>query len=343
MNPVRSKKPNTPADLPQANRTSNGIKSFYERGQGDAGGIAIIAFLIFIALLGARNASHEAKPDSVNSNSSPRTSLISNRSDDSSQTAIASAESSYKRSISLSSGNARSEYQPAEEYVRIRNSGREPINITGWTLRNGKGGRTYYLDGALRRFTSDSVAIGRGAKLLSPYGANVMQDIVLERGDTAIITTGRIPSQSPFPIVSFRENMCTGYLENMDDYNFTPSLSRSCPDPEDEIGLSGLDTACIKFVERLPSCRVPDFTPTDREGERCPNCVNNTPLSGACVAFIKERFNYKGCVAYHAADEDFYDDTWRVYLNHGWELWAKEYESISLFDQFGRLVDEITY
>lgn len=315
---------------------------------GNTEGILIIIGIVILALIGSRGGISQNLNGQNSSSTPPRSSVdeswsIAFSGTNTNRTSVSSANSTYSRSISLNIGNARSEYQPSKEYVSIRNSGRDPISITGWQLKNGKDERTYYLNGQLQRFTADIAIIGQGTLLLSPTGSNAMRSIVLERGETAIITTGRPSSQLPYPIVSFKENMCTGYLDNMQEYTFTPNLDRNCPRPANEVGLANMDTECRKFVERLQSCQTPDFTPRDKRNQPCKNCVNGTPLSNACVAFIKERFNYKGCVAYHAGDKNFYGNTWRVFLGQGWEMYGTEYEKIKLFDQLGRPVSERSY
>jgi hypothetical protein len=247
------------------------------------------------------------------------------------------------RSVSINKGNAPRSYQPYEEYISLTNRGKEAVNITGWKLKSDKDVRTYYINGSIRRLTADIVVIPKGVEFISPTGNNTPQDIVLERGERAIITTGSIGSKLPYSIVSFKENMCSGYLETMGEYSFTPKLDRSCPRPANEKGLENLDTECRKFIERLPSCMTPDFTQKNRKGEQCSSCVNGTQLSSQCVAFIKERFSYAGCIAHHQNDPKFSRNTWRVFLGMGWEMWAKDYETIYLFDEFDQLVNKISY
>ncbi len=256
---------------------------------------------------------------------------------------VVSREVSSEVEVSISTGNAARSYQSFEEYIIINNRGRDPINITGWYLKNAKDKRPYNIGGQLRYFAPDIAYIGRGTPFLSPSNNNLMLDIILERGERAIITTGAITVEAPYKIVSFKENICSGYLENTDEYKFTPALSRSCPRPSQERGLEYLDVECRKFIERLPSCQTPEFNTREADGSVCRNCVNGKPLSGACVAFIKERFSYAGCIASHVNDEDFYGKTWRVFLGRGWEMWANEYETIELYDRFGRLINSRSY
>lgn len=253
-------------------------------------------------------------------------------------------DSSYAKSVYLGTGNAAYAYQPYEEYITIDNRGREAVNITGWQLQNAKDKRAYDSGGTtLQYFQADIAYIPQAALFLSPYGYNRLQNVTLEPGETAYVTTGQIGSQTPYKIVSFKENICSGYLEDMDEYAFTPPLRRDCPRPANEPGVSSLDTECRRFIERMSSCRTPEFNTRNREGEICTNCVDGVPLSSACVAFIKNRFNYASCIAYHQNDSDFSGRTWRIFLGKGWEMWAQRYETISLFDLLGRLVTSRSY
>lgn len=252
--------------------------------------------------------------------------------------------SGFSNSISIGSGNASYAYQSYEEYVTIDNRSRNPINITGWELRNGKDHRSYNYGGNLQRFSADIATIGQGALRLSPTGNNVLQDIVLGSGEKAIITTGSVAVQTPYKIVSFKENICTGYIEMLDDYSFSPPLSQNCPRPSEEPGISSLDSTCRDFVSRLSSCRTPNFDARTPDGKGpCTTCVNGKILSSQCAAYIKEHFTYQGCVANHGDRPNFYLRTWRVFLGRGWEMWNKDYETIELYDRTGELVDFQNY
>ncbi|MEK7461813.1 MAG: lamin tail domain-containing protein [Patescibacteria group bacterium] len=305
-------------------------------GNSTAEGIAILAIIAVIML-----ATFKGTPNSTAKPSNTSDSATGNTSSKTENLAV--NNSSYAKSISLNTGNARSAYQPYEEYISIYNKSREPISITNWQLKNSKSKRAYDFGGTLRYFPSDIAIIGQAALFISPNSLNTLQNIVLKPGETAVITTGSVGSQSPYKIVSFKENICSGYLEDLPEYTFTPSLTRNCPRPANESGVNNLDTECRKFIERLASCYTPKFNTLDKDGGICSNCVDDKPLSSSCVAFIKNRFNYGSCIAYHVGDKDFADRTWRIFLGKGWEMWANKYETVSLLDQFGRLVVEKTY
>ena len=294
-----------------------------KKGNGNAEGLIILAILIVIVII---------MPKGTGAPSTSTTAPQSN-----------TPNSTYTKDISISAGNAAYSYQSYEEYITIYNRARDPVDITGWQVKNAKNKRAYSIGGDLRYFPSDVAVISRGALFIAPSGTSLLQNVILETGDTAVITTGSIASQSPYKIVSFKENICSGYLGNMDEYSFTPSLSMTCPRPADEIGVEGLDTECRNFIKRMPSCRTPEFDTRDRDGNICRNCVDGKPLSSPCVTFIKNHFNYGSCIAYHRNDQNFSGKTWRIFLGQGWEMWAKDYETISLFDQLGRLVVERSY
>src|SRR3990167_4921788 len=136
-------------------------------------------------------------------------------------------ESSYTKDVSISTGNAAYAYQPYEEYITIYNRSRDPVDITNWQLRNAKDERAYDIGGSLKYFTADRATICQATLILSPTGNNFFQDVVLGAGETAIVTTGKIGSQVPYKIVSFKENMCSGYLEDLPEYAFTPTDRKS--------------------------------------------------------------------------------------------------------------------
>lgn len=306
------------------------------RGAGNLDAILIIAFLVFVMI-----ATHG---DSGKSNGGflSGTTLGSDFSSGSKSIQRTTTIGSSK--INISSGNAAYEYQPYKEYITVENWGNTPIDITGWTLRNGKDKRTYDIGGQLQRFSADIASIPQATALLSPSGGSAMLDVVLERGDRAIITTGSPGPRSPYTIVSFKENTCTGYLEKLPDYSFDPALELSCPRPSTEPGLDGLDTACRLFIDTLSSCTTPHFDTKDRNGETCETCLNGKRLSSPCATYIKKHFSYQGCIAYHAGDANFTSNrTWRIFLGRGWEMWAKNYESIELFDRFNNLMSTQNY
>jgi hypothetical protein len=307
------------------------MKQNRERGNSDVIGVLVLAFIILIMVSTPRNPSSGSSGSlfSIADGISP----IKNSQIESAP----KTDSAFSTSISLGSGNASYSYQPYEEYITLDNQGRASLNITGWQLRNGKDKREYYQGGLLQRFSADVALIPQGAALLSPIGSSLKGDIVLNSGERAIITTGNPTVNSPYPITSFKENMCTGYIEALPDYSFTPALNQNCPRPYLEPGVERLDTQCRDFIQTLSSCKTPVFTAKTPDGGACDTCINGKILSSSCAAFIKEHFSYQGCMANHSSDPNFSGRTWRVFLGRGWEMWNKDYETIELYDRLGQL------
>ncbi len=244
--------------------------------------------------------------------------------------------------LSIGTGNASYTYQPYEEYITLYNQSRSSVDITGWQLKNGKDKRPYYSGSTLQRFSADVAIIPQATRLLAPTGNSVMQDVVLKPDEQAVVTTGAVTNRSPFTVTSFKENMCTGYIEALPDYSFTPSLSRNCPSPSKEPGIENLERSCRELVESLSGCETPQI------GERvnneyCADCYRGKLLSSNCKAYLKEHFSYQGCLINHRNDQNFEGNTWRIFLGRGWEMWADKYESIELFDRFGQLVNYQNY
>lgn len=245
-------------------------------------------------------------------------------------------------SIIIDIGSAPYAYQPAEEYIVIENLG-APVDITGWQVVNGKGKRVYDRGGSNVRFASDRAVIPQGYNLLESGRLNPRQNIVLGQYQRAIIITGKIQSKTPYQISSFRENICSGYLEKLPEYDFFPPLGRSCPAPLQESGIEGLSKECQDFIDSMPRCETPKYGGPNELGQDCTTCTNGQELSSSCTAFVLERYNYSACVKNHQNDEDFYGSVWRVFLEFGWELWANDHDTISVYDRGGRLIAERSY
>jgi len=121
-----------------------------------------------------------------------------------------------------------SSLKPEEEYAFLRNaddSSKPPIVISGWTLENSQGKR-YAIAGAQKLALMD---VNETSVFLPP-------------GAEAYVHTG------PSPInVSFRENACTGYLN--ENNKFMPRLAERCPRPDVSKFIRFTDR-CLDFMER---------------------------------------------------------------------------------------------
>jgi hypothetical protein len=219
-------------------------------------------------------------------------------------------ESVYKDKIYLKKGRA-SEINHKKEYIEIQASrnNQKLIPITNWVLKNSK---------------NEEAKIGQGAYLVFSAQINPQRDILLEPGAKAFINTSRSPIGT-----NFRENACIGYFEQFQ--NFNPPLRKVCPRPYKDIPPgANLKDECLDYIERLPRCLMP---------------INNIPLNldDSCRKYLSESINYNACVINHRKDENFYSKDWRIYLGRDKELWKKKRETITLYDQLGKIVDSISY
>jgi hypothetical protein len=239
--------------------------------------------------------------------------------------------SPYAGKVTLNSGNASYSAQPFEEYVSIQNNG-GPVNITGWTLTNGKGTRP--IQNTQNNYfypTADSATIGQGTEFLDPSGRFQLSPIILAAGDTVIVTTGGPFASYPFSITtSFRENICLGYLEN---YPFTPSVNQYCPYPAQDPDIRSVTDECYDYLQSINRCTNPE----KQDKKRFDN------LTTQCRNFITARFNYPSCVARNQGNPGFSSNQYRVFLGKKAELWASRRETITLYDTNNLIVDQISY
>ncbi|MES2931745.1 MAG: hypothetical protein V4682_03560 [Patescibacteria group bacterium] len=225
--------------------------------------------------------------------------------------------SPYRGQVRVSGTGGTGSEDPEREYVTLRVSGTDSIDITGWRLVSGASGR--------------GARIPEGAALPRSGRVNDTGRIVLNPGDEAIVVTGEAPTG-----VSFKENKCTGYF--MSRQEFYPSLSNQCPSPYQEFekhysGNELRDDKCYTLMRSSTSCRTP----------------SDSGVSNACTALIDDYLTYNGCVEHHKTDSDFAGDTWRIYLEYensrgrSDELWKSSRDAVKLLDTEGRTVDLYTY
>ena len=212
-------------------------------------------------------------------------------------------------------GEGRATEGGAGEYITVEaaTDNTAPVNITGWSLQSALTG--------VRAF------FPRGADLFFVGAVNAQQDIYLDPEGSAVISSG------PSPVgTSFRENVCTGYLDGLQ--TFRPALSRDCPAPADSLPLTAdnlrtYGDACFDFVRELPLCTLPLSAPSS--------------VSPACRIFLANNLSYNGCVQNYRYKTEFQRGAWRIYLNAGGELWRNSHDVIRLLDAEGRTVDVLTY
>lgn len=216
--------------------------------------------------------------------------------------------SPYAQQITLSADGATAS-DPQQEYVVIQNVGQSDIDISGWSLQSALTGARAY--------------IPLGASFFVLGQLNAQTGIELAPGGIAVVTTGVSPVGT-----SFRENECSGYLEQLQE--FTPPIETQCPSPGDVTAQAAqYGQSCADYVSSIPFCTFPQQVPSD--------------LSLQCQDFIQTTFSYNGCVAQNQNDEDFASDDWRVYLDASHELWQNDHDTIRLLDSEGETVAVTSY
>ncbi|MDZ4227221.1 MAG: hypothetical protein U1D26_01960 [Patescibacteria group bacterium] len=222
--------------------------------------------------------------------------------------------SPYVGAITLGRGDPKAS-SPYEEYIEINAVGlRTTLVITGWSLQSAVSGVRSYIPQGASRFVMGTV--------------NTVQPISIEPGGSAILTTGASPVG-----VSFRENVCSGYLEGVRD--FTPEILLECPAPADLLPATAdnirvYGSPCIDYVASLPRCAFP--------GTQAP-----AGISGTCRSFLANVLTYNGCVNVSKGGEVFASSSWRIFLNRTAELWSNSHDVIRLLDSEGRVVDVLSY
>lgn len=222
--------------------------------------------------------------------------------------------SPHRGSVRLSAGTVRSP-ESASEYLTIHAAAgtRGPVSLAGWSVMSLISKHRYPLPLAA-----------------SPYILGTLSSVApptLAPGESAVIVSGRSPVG-----VSFRENICSGYLAELQQ--FTPSLQASCPLPGDTVSLSAgtlqqYGAECLDYIAGLSACRIPETIPYS--------------LPASCRILIANTFTYNGCVDAYRASIGFNTDTWRLYLGSPIELWNNTHDVIRLLDAEGRTVDALTY
>lgn len=200
-----------------------------------------------------------------------------------------------------------------EEYVRLvtNDYAKNPVVISGLLLQ-GNG------------FDTNKI-IPKAVNLLTLGVTALKEPVSLPPGSRALITSGRSPVGT-----SFRENMCTGYLDQFQTY--TPNLYKDCPSALDELKRSGpyQESSCVAFVKTIPQCRIYQGKLPDT-------------ISSACSVFVTQKLNYNACALDHKTDSGFYKNDWRLFLDSESELWKNKGEIIRLIDERNNTVDAVTY
>lgn len=227
--------------------------------------------------------------------------------------------SPYYDKIRMSRISGLNNSDPSKEYITLSTNleTTEVVKITGWYFKS--------------MVTGNTATIGKASLLPFPF-TKTESDVILQKGDRAIITKGFSPIG-----ISFRTNICTGYFE--ENRTFTPSLSMKCPLAKNEdlplfSTIFDRNDECLKIIERIPRCRT--------KGNEYLRDLPDT-VTDSCKNYIIAQVNYNACVAKHYSDTDFPGNEYRVYLNRFGPLWLKRNEDINLYDKNGLIVDSISW
>lgn len=220
--------------------------------------------------------------------------------------------SPFADTVAISSALGGKESDPNKEYMEIQASpwNKNTIVVTGWSLKNSSG---------------KTIKIAGASNIPKQGAVNQETLIALEPGDRLAVITGRSPLG-----VSFRENVCSGYLEQFQD--FYPSIPIACPNPSVDLAeknLSG-ESACVSFIAGVRTCEKPS---TGFPGN----------ISNACVLYAENDLNYNGCISLHKNDRFFFKDRWRFYAGENSEIWGNKGGIVRLYDTDNKLVDSFVY
>ena len=223
--------------------------------------------------------------------------------------------SPYQGEVSLA-GSSATASDASQEYVQLQASSDNsaPINLSGWSLQSAVSGVRVAIPPAAPAFIAGVV--------------NAVQPVALSPGATAIATSGFSPVG-----VSFEENICSGYLSELQ--RFTPGLNNSCPSGSDALpqtaeNLRTYGASCFDYIATIPSCHF--------VGTSMPSGI-----SPACRRFVGNDLSYNGCVAMYRSQPNFDLPTFRLYLNQSSKLWNNSHDIIRLLDAQGQIVDVLSY
>lgn len=187
-----------------------------------------------------------------------------------------------------------------------------PVSLSGWSLRSA--------------VTGEHAPLSSAASIFWMGAVNTLDPISLSPGHTVLVASVASPVGA-----SFRENKCTGYLEQFQ--SFAPPLSLRCPTPTEEVLLSvenlqDFGPECITALSYIPTCEFPREVPD---------------VTSQCRTHLQTVLSYNGCVGRHSSRTDFLESTWRLFLGSPQELWGNSHDAIQLLDAEGRVVDVYLY
>lgn len=224
--------------------------------------------------------------------------------------------SPMRGSVHIAEAYGTTETDPVREYIVLAAStdNTAPVDMNGWSLQSAYTGVRVPIPLSASEFLM-GILNDQGAVLLNP-------------GASAVVNSGSSPVGT-----SFRENICSGYLGQLQ--SFYPPLSNACPPSSTALpftpdNLKVYGETCFDFLKSVPSCTAPL--------QNIPDNVNPN-----CSAFAANVLSYNGCVETNRYRSSFNVDSWRLYIGSGTELWRNEHDIIRLLDNLGRTVDVLTY
>ena len=221
-----------------------------------------------------------------------------------------------KGRVRITEAYGATESNDLREYIVLTaNTGNTaPIELKGWSLESAYTCIRAYIPLATSAFLMGVI--------------NDQENVLLNPGGSAIVSSGASPVGT-----SFRENICSGYLGQLQ--NFSPPLSNSCPPSSNALpftpdNLKIYGEQCFDFLASVPTCTAP---------------LKNIPanVNPNCRALAANILSYNGCVATYLYRPTFNIDAWRLYLGSNMELWRNTHDIIRLLDGEGRTVDVVTY
>lgn len=156
--------------------------------------------------------------------------------------------SSHQITISLQTAQ---NTDPQKEYITIRNSGPESINLSGAEIKN--------KDNISEKIENDENG----------------KPIILNPGDTAHILTGKSTKGA-----NFKVNKCSGYFNQF--HNFIPTLSTRCSTISNLPEVKNLDDVCLEYLPKVRSCQTPTSLPTNLSST-CQNFIQQHANYQGCV------------------------------------------------------------
>ncbi len=193
------------------------------------------------------------------------------------------------------------------------------IDITGWKL--------------VSSITGSIATIPQGEEFPGDKVRGTVSDIELDPGQQARVYTGKSARDA-----SYLENECTGYFRPADPNGYS---SASCPAPYGEFQKFYTGSAvdydkCSAYIQTLQSC----VTPSDVKNSASQASIN---VPNSCINFAYSALSYSGCTENHYDDNNFFGNTWDIYLNHLNVLWRQDSDTIKLLDRDGKTVDLYSY